>query len=150
MTSSSSTKLRKRSLFQFQRQKYSFLWNRRNFQPIYCNCNLHCIVINYHWIAVNQTFTIGCKFALGELDWSLNLFCHQKENLVKGKEKPKEESGVEILAPVVHWFQETTSCSRHVSRHFFSSWTIRTNLASSLSITLQSLISLRTFLSQIS
>lgn len=50
MTSSSSTKLRKLSLFQFQRQKYSFLWNRRNFQPIYCNCNLHCIDINYHWI----------------------------------------------------------------------------------------------------
>ena len=84
MTSSSSTKLRKLSLFQFQRQRYSYLWNRRNFQPIYCNCNLHCIVINYHWI-VNRTLT--------KLDnWSRNLYCHQKENEL-GKRKRKGQRG---------------------------------------------------------
>ena len=84
MTSSSSTKLRKLSLFQFQRQRYSYLWNRRNFQPIYCNCNWHCIVINYHWI-VNRTLT--------KLDnWSWNLYCHQKENEL-GKRKRKGQRG---------------------------------------------------------
>ena len=68
MNSSSSTKLRKLSLFQFQRQKKAFYETEEIFSPYIVIVTCFCIVINYHCIAVNQTLTIWCKFALGELD----------------------------------------------------------------------------------
>ena len=105
MNSSSSTKLRKLSLFQFQRQKNAFYETEEIFSPYIVNVTCFCIVINYHWIAVNQTLTIWCKFALGELDnWSRNLYCHQKENQL-GKRKRKDERGEwrGNFGPAVHW-----------------------------------------------
>lgn len=112
MTSSSSTKLRKLSLFQFQRQKYSFSMKpKKIFSPyiVIASCialsstttespssNSHNRVqICFRWIRLITQPLLSSK---GEL----------------GKRKRKAERGewLEILAPAVHWFQETTSCSR--------------------------------------